>query len=595
MKNMLCAMLLITVSLYLNAQYVTPGNGDVFSLDDLVDVSGGAVQSSGENYILTAEITISANDVLSVTDNATIVCDGGTKITVLGTVEINPPEELLIVSSDTIDLSNPFLNIYLHDAGADNSIIRNLSMRFCCGLKISDADNVLVENCTFYKNQYDSSHGSAAVVVSGCNPVIRNCEFISNLYGAVNTPANGYCSPVIENCRMIKNCTANANYPQINLGPGSETDTLYVFNNYIEGHVDMSGGISFSTLVGGTLKAVMKGNVIVDNRYGVNQYGNDIVLFAIDNIIEDNNLETNPMNGGSGITVYSTNTTTKLYASGNIITGNLWGITLVGNAMANLGNINGSGVEYNAGKNIIVDNVNGGVTYNLYNNTANDQVAENNYWGFATEEESEGVIWDSNDISTLGTVDYSPIWAPEYAPEVQTSIAYITEMSAAASFVPNDVTKYYFVLMGRDNEIQTWAQSLQISIEALLQTYGTQQRGDYSCEYDELLSGTEYTVYVLPLYYNNTAATLSTTAFTTLGENGFKDEISLSVYPNPARDRVFVTGADVEYLRLINSTGAVVKVVYASSMEVSGLSSGFYLLQIKTADGRIIIEKIAVK
>lgn len=392
------------------AQYVTPGTGQAYGLDDLVAVSQGALQSVDGEYFMASEITIAAPDRLEILADAVVRCAGGTRLSIEGRAIVAPPTRVTFVSADTAPGATPFINVALGEGGG-GSLFRNMSIEYGCGLKISEAQDVVVEDCRFYRNRYHASQGSGAVSVSGCSPVIRRCQFVENTGCGVISPANVPTSPTIDSCLFWRNVTDNGNLPQINLGPALP-DTVFITRNTIVGHAPMSGGISLATLAGGSITAVVSGNEIRGNRYGINQYGNDVVMFATANRVVDNNLETVPNNGGSGITVYCTSPTSKLYATGNYIKGNLWGITLVGAAQANLGNPDGVGVEQNAGLNVIVDNGNGGVIYNLYNNSANAQIARNNYWGFATAEASEAVIWHAPDISSLGLVDYAPVMQP---------------------------------------------------------------------------------------------------------------------------------------------------------------------------------------
>jgi PKD repeat protein len=71
------------------------------------------------------------------------------------------------------------------------------------------------------------------------------------------------------------------------------------------------------------------------------------------------------------------------------------------------------------------------------------------------------------------------------------------------------------------------------------------------------------------------------------------DEQSVSVYPNPARDRVTVsvTGAELEAVEILNSVGSVVYRSEVSStkhdVDVSGLANGHYMLRASTASGII--------
>src|SRR5690606_34179057 len=144
---------------------------------------------------------------------------------------------------------------------------------------------------------------------------------------------------------------------------------------------------------------------VKDNRYGIASLGNS-TGFITDNIIEDNDTEGLPMNGGSGINLFSTDI---VYVTNNQIRRNLWGITLQGTAHINLGSDDDE--SYNPGGNVFSENGNGGITYALYNNTVNPVKALHNCWiegQESTAEDVENVISHLVDDPTLGEVFFDP-------------------------------------------------------------------------------------------------------------------------------------------------------------------------------------------
>ena len=69
-------------------------------------------------------------------------------------------------------------------------------------------------------------------------------------------------------------------------------------------------------------------------RYGVTAMSASATQMVLEgNSITHNCNETNPNNGGSGISIYGP---VDVYATGNLIEGNLWGVTIIGKA----GNVN---------------------------------------------------------------------------------------------------------------------------------------------------------------------------------------------------------------------------------------------------------------
>ena len=156
-------------------------------------------------------------------------------------------------------------------------------------------------------------------------------------------------------------------------------------------------------------KVIIKDNDVEDNRYGVT------VIGSVDVSIEDNKLinnkyETNANNGGSGISIYSNAAAT--YVKGNVIDGNLWGVTLIGSSKnMNFGKVGDkSGDDYNPGENVFRNNGNGGVLYDLYNNTAETVYAQGNVWNVATQDSVsiEKVVFHKADNANLGQVIFMP-------------------------------------------------------------------------------------------------------------------------------------------------------------------------------------------
>ena len=108
------------------------------------------------------------------------------------------------------------------------------------------------------------------------------------------------------------------------------------------------------------------------------------------------------MNGGSGISIYGMDENNKAVLRGNIITGNLWGITVINAADIDLG------TEDDWGHNQLYDNGNGGVIYDLYNNSTSDIMAVGNDWGTSNSHVIEDHIVHQNDNPSLGLVTFVP-------------------------------------------------------------------------------------------------------------------------------------------------------------------------------------------
>ena len=173
------------------------------------------------------------------------------------------------------------------------------------------------------------------------------------------------------------------------------------------------GGISIADLMGvGSTKVLLKDNIIRENRYGYNQQGQTISSVIEGNQFINNNHEENPMNGGSGISIYGSTVNNKAVLRNNVITGNLWGITAIYLHDIDLG------TEDDWGYNEIYDNGNDGEVYDLYNNSACDITAIGNDWGVHSIERIETHIYHQNDDPALGLVTFYPFVGCEGIDEI---------------------------------------------------------------------------------------------------------------------------------------------------------------------------------
>ena len=379
------------------AQIVSPGTGITLTFSDLVYDPSGAVTSSQPGvYSVHQNLTLSANDTL-ILDAATteIHVDAGLSIQVHGCVLSASRESLLTISGDVAVASTSLFELRFEDAA--NSVLSKLLVENCQQILISNS-SITFDNCEF------SNFSSQVIKYLNCNPIIQNCYFHDNQSAAISSGANVMGSPIIRNNHFYHNVLSNVNQPQLNLGPGNANDTIFIENNIIDGCSSMSGGITIADLMNvGNTKVVIKGNVIENNRYGYNQQGNNISAIIEDNIFRNNNLETNPMNGGSGISIYGSSVSCAAKLRRNLITGNLWGITAINYHQIDMGTME----DY--GYNQLYDNGNGGQVYALYNNAHSPIMAIGNYWGGSTATYAESVIFHQHDQANLGLVTYLPI------------------------------------------------------------------------------------------------------------------------------------------------------------------------------------------
>ena len=393
-KLYLTFALIFSVLSMLNAQWVSPGNGTTYTLPDLVNVSNGAVTNTGTVFSFNSDITISQNDVLKIDNQVTRIDAVGVLITINGSVVCTNTTRVGIYGSMTQQFSMRFEN-------ATDCELKTLYFSDGCGIKVIES-NVDFIDCKFV--YFTRDYSNAVIDFMNCNPLIEDCYFLRNEGAAISSPANGQGSPRILNNRLEENVTSDYNSPQINLGPGAE-DTIYIIGNEIDDDyaTHRVGGISIADLMGtGSTKVLLRDNRVINGRYGYNQQGLTISSIIERNQFIDNHFEDNPMNGGSGISIYGMNENNKAVLRGNIITGNLWGITAINAFDIDLG------TEDDWGNNQIHDNGNGGVVYDLYNNSACDIMAVGNNWGTSNVRLIEDHIVHQNDDPNLGLVTFVP-------------------------------------------------------------------------------------------------------------------------------------------------------------------------------------------
>ena len=378
------------------AQYVSPGNGLRLQFSGIASDTSSTLRSVGNgSFEVLKNITISTSD--------TLVLDEGTKhITLHNAVRWEVRGVLLCAErTDTLFISgrtdSTGMEAFTLAFEQSPSQLSQLYVENGKSILLNESP-VRIERCVF------RNFSAAVLRYTNCNPVITHCLFTGNHSAALTSAANVSGSPKILYNIFYNNVTGNVNQPQLNLGPGGE-DSIYIIGNRIEGvSSTLSGGIAIADLLGtGDTKAALRDNFILNNRYGYNQQGHSIHSVIENNVFKNNNLETNPMNGGSGISIYGAKTSCAAKLRHNLICGNLWGITAIYYHDIDMG------TEENPGQNLIYGNGNGGKVYALYNNGYPNISAIGNYWGSNHINEAEAVIFDSYDQSGLGTVSYIPV------------------------------------------------------------------------------------------------------------------------------------------------------------------------------------------
>jgi len=412
MKKFTIVVLFIFLSFSkLFAGYYTPGTGVKWNLDDLVTNSAGVVTFGSGFYTFNDTVKVRAGDTLYIYTDATVKFALNKSLSVSGTLLINPPTGVLFTPLDT---ANKFSGVRIDTS--NSSVVRKLTMEYSVAFRITDG-SAIVDSCIFRNNGLATSTlTNAAMVVLRTNnrTTVSNCQFIDNYRAAIQSGSNISTPMTISNNYFIGNDRLFINTPQINLANSGVGDTIKIINNTLLKPSTNSGGISFLSS-SGQLNAIVTGNVIKNNRYGINvQGGNSITYVRIAyNQLDSNNIQGSPSLGGSGIACAGGTAASRpnTIITGNTIRWNLWGVTIQNGSRPNVGNITNADTS-DDGKNIFVNNTNGTTPFiDLYNNSniADTVYAQNNYWNTPNLDSVALKIMDKNDLGTLGPVYNTPI------------------------------------------------------------------------------------------------------------------------------------------------------------------------------------------
>lgn len=403
MKLLPTLLLLFTFSIAV-AQYTTPGTGVDWTLDDIAAASPGTITVSGTTYALLENLTIAASDILRINSDLTLEIEAGVRVTVLDLGSFFVEADAVTITA--VNVALPYEGFRFEEGST--VAIENATIQFGGGLQVL-TETFTLNNCLLTNNVSGVATG-ATVTLSRGMPVITNNQFLFNANPAISSGANQSVSAIISGNYIEGNNQTNNNRPQINMGATRVNDTLKILNNIIIGDRDMeqAGGIAVANLVGGTLRVIIEGNTIIDNRYGITVVGPNSYALIKDNIIEDNDTQGNPNLGGSGINLNAPTGDMFADVTGNQIRRNLWGVTIQGPVDANFGDD-----EDNPGLNVFSENSNNGEIFALYNNGPNTISAKYNCWvedGEGTLAEAEGVIFHIEDDPTLGEVIFDPVF-----------------------------------------------------------------------------------------------------------------------------------------------------------------------------------------
>ena len=397
---------LMSVAMAMGQEFSTQGDGKNFSLAILSQTAGSGVTYDENVYTISGTVTITSGDTFKMDEGVTVLFANDASLVLQGTADLRCEDARTQITLADVNGKSDGISVQSETTVTE---VSNIDFEYV-GLRNYSPMGLNLRGCTF--NKHLGGVSSALFLgTDGAQFHISDCQFNNCQKAAIGGAANFFCNALIEDCTFSHNSLDNGNIPQINL---SAAPDITIRNCVVDGDstLTMVGGIAIANWYGTTGNHVtIEGCTITNNRYGITTMGvMDVVIK--NNDIVNNKFETNPNNGGSGISLYDPYMMQTAMITGNRIERSLWGITVIGCGDVNIGKtqVDPSAEDYNPGGNVFVDNGNNDTPYDLYNNSANTVYAQGNIWSVAVQDSVsiESVIFHKNDLASLGEVIFMP-------------------------------------------------------------------------------------------------------------------------------------------------------------------------------------------
>ena len=404
----LAAIMAAAPAAMMAAEYTAPVSISQYTMASLAkDAATGVTETAPGVFTMTKSITIPAGNTFSISGAKEIRMANGVSLTLECKADLKAGSRVTITRSSATAAPKGIV-IDCPTSLGENTKLANIDFEYVALRNIGTL-GMDVDNCTFsYANGALNNMAALGTGPSGATYNITNCEFSHCTVPAIGGAVNYFCGLNIKGCKFTDNNTSNTNKPQINITVGGNLPVVVEDCTFIGAKRNMVGAIGVGNLAmgKGENSVIIRNCDIRDHRYGITGTGPMYMEIRDCNIV-DNNHETNPMAGGSGINLAGYNYGLDAIVSGCHIENSLWGITLVGCRVVSLGEV---GNPSSPGGNVFVNNGNGGVPYDLYNNGSTDIMAQNNTWSVPsqTAENIETVVFPQPADSNLGLVTYMP-------------------------------------------------------------------------------------------------------------------------------------------------------------------------------------------
>lgn len=561
----LLLVLCVLVCTTLKAQWTSEGTGRTYTLQQLAEIPETGVHSYDAShpdygYRIDSSLKIIGDTILlyydlDIADNISIEVENGG----------------IFCENINFGLQFPSCSYAIRINDNTKASIKNCTLEHCGGISLVGA-SADFENVTF--SDFTTDYYSSVISLMNATANISHCEFLYNQGSAISSAANGNSTIKMDHCNVIGNGTENANRPQINLGPGRADTILIAYCNIFgESNNNNVGGISIANLTGNaqTTNIVIDSCEIMYNRYGINLQGYNINALITNNSISCNDLETNPMNGGSGISIYGVDENCKAKLRNNVISGNLWGITSINKNHIDLGTAD------DWGENRIYNNGNSGIEYALYNNASTDITAIGNFWGTADLTVVEDLIFHRPDLGqSYGLVTYEPIMTPH------PQLISLSCLAMDNDFLDDDITgivneAQLTVFLHYDGALSDHEEFHNLVLRYKLGDFCSGSPESETLFHFDDLYQSQLTVST-PLGESETW-TIQLTGTESIAE---QETLKLKVAPVPAHDKVWIEMDAVSHFIVTDLTGRTVCEGKASNnkteLDIQNWESGIYII-----------------
>lgn len=412
MKRNYILLSLLAATPLMAEEFATSGEGKCYTFAQLAELTENVTVTEAGEYIVNDDLTLSPADSLVVNAGVILLADGVT-LNLDGYTSIVASEGPVLFSS-TDEEALP-RGIRVGDSDAEFSAI-NADFQYV-GIRYLSQKPIYLLGCRFNKvNTAGTSTAALSFSANSQDNLIAGCTFSQCESAAIGAALNNANGMTISGCTFFDNNTQNTNKPQVNLISGGDAPIIVENCAIVGTGRTMVGGIGFMNYMNpGENKIVLSGNTISSCRYGMCAYSSSpLDIDMHDNRIINNCYESNPNNGGSGISLYDMSQNSLFFRGyNNYLEGNLWGVTVLGKpAYVNFGYLgDDESIEQFMGNNTFVNNCNSDIDYEFFDNTSNDLTiyAQGNVWGYGSQDSIRvaELVWDSNDVGGHGEVIFA--------------------------------------------------------------------------------------------------------------------------------------------------------------------------------------------